>query len=86
VAIEPTGTTWYADGAKVCHTTATSDGQTNIISNLAVYATIPPAATTTSATKHVDYIRAWIPGWDCARSGVFGPTRRAEVRRDGHCE
>jgi hypothetical protein len=62
VAIESTGTTWYADGARVCHTAATSDGQTNIISNLAVYATIPPAATTTSATKHVDYIRAWTPG------------------------
>jgi hypothetical protein len=24
--------------------------------------------------------------WDCATDGVSGPTRRAEVRRDGHCE
>ena len=23
---------------------------------------------------------------DCAADGVSGPTRRAEVRRDGHCE
>ena len=23
---------------------------------------------------------------DCAANGVFGPTRRAEVRWDGHCE
>jgi putative transposase len=23
---------------------------------------------------------------DCAANGVSGPTRRAEVRRDGHCE
>jgi putative transposase len=23
---------------------------------------------------------------DCGSNGVFGPTRRAEVRRDGHCE
>lgn len=25
-------------------------------------------------------------GGDCAANGVSGPTRRAEVRRDGHCE
>lgn len=24
--------------------------------------------------------------WDCSKVGVFGPTRRAEVRRDGHRE
>ena len=23
---------------------------------------------------------------DCAANGVSGPTRRAEIRRDGHCE
>jgi hypothetical protein len=28
--------------------------------------------------------RIW--SWDCSKIGVFGPTRRAEVRRDGHCE
>ena len=59
VAIEPTGTTWYADGQQVCHTDATSDARTAIISNLAVYAKIPPDASTSSATKRVDYIRAW---------------------------
>jgi beta-glucanase (GH16 family) len=59
VAIEPSGTTWYADGVEVCRTEATSDGLTAIISNLAVYAKIPPDASTTTATKRVDYIRAW---------------------------
>ena len=61
VAIQPSGTTWYADGAQVCHTTATTDAQTNIISNLAVYSMIPPDGSTASATKRVDYIRAWKP-------------------------
>jgi beta-glucanase (GH16 family) len=60
-AVTRTGTTWYTDGIKVCHTPATSDAMANIISNLAVYAKIPPAAGTTSATKRVDYIRAWKP-------------------------
>ncbi|HEV7962591.1 MAG TPA: glycoside hydrolase family 16 protein [Actinoplanes sp.] len=59
VAIEPSGTTWYADGAEVCHTDATTDAKTNIISNLAVYSMIPPDDATSSATKRVDYIRAW---------------------------
>lgn len=59
VAIEPTGTTWYVDGMQVCSSPVTSDGETNIISNLAVYSKIPPTADTTSASKHVDYIRAW---------------------------
>jgi beta-glucanase (GH16 family) len=58
-AIEPSGTTWYIDGKQVCTSPATSDGETNIISNLAVYSKIPPEAGTTSASKHVDYIRAW---------------------------
>jgi beta-glucanase (GH16 family) len=59
VAIEASGTTWYADGAEVCHTDATTDAKTNIISNLAVYSMIPPDDSTGSATKRVDYIRAW---------------------------
>jgi beta-glucanase (GH16 family) len=59
VAIEPSGTSWYVDGARTCHTDATSDATTNIISNLAVYSKIPPERSTTSATKRVDYIRAW---------------------------
>jgi len=28
----------------------------------------------------------WCSQRDCAANGVSGPTRRAEVRRDGHCE
>ncbi|MGA5300390.1 glycoside hydrolase family 16 protein [Nucisporomicrobium flavum] len=59
VAIEPSGTTWYADGRQVCHSDATSDAPTAIISNLAVYSRIPPEPATTSAVKRVDYIRAW---------------------------
>lgn len=58
-AIEPSGTTWYVDGAQVCKTPATSDAKTNIITNLAVFAEIPPADGTDSAVKRVDYIRAW---------------------------
>jgi beta-glucanase (GH16 family) len=59
VALEPTGTTWYADGRQVCHTDATSAGPTTVISNLAVYSKIPPAASTSSAVKKVDYLREW---------------------------
>jgi beta-glucanase (GH16 family) len=58
-AIEPSGTSWYVDGVQVCSTPATSEGLTNIVSNLAVYADNPPAAGTMSAVKRVDYIRAW---------------------------
>ncbi len=58
-AIEPSGTTWYVDGAEVCRTRSTSDAPTNIITNLAVYSEIPPAASTSSAVKRVDYVRAW---------------------------
>jgi beta-glucanase (GH16 family) len=59
VAIQPNGTSWYVDGKRVCRTAATSAGLTNIISNLAVYSKIPPSAATSTATKRVDYIRAW---------------------------
>jgi beta-glucanase (GH16 family) len=58
-AIEPSGTTWYVDGVEVCRTAATSDGMTNIITNLAVHAADPPGSAVTSAVKRVDYIRAW---------------------------
>jgi beta-glucanase (GH16 family) len=58
-AIEPSGTTWYVDGQQVCRTGSTSNGVTNIITNLAVFAESPPADSTGSATKRVDYIRAW---------------------------
>jgi len=59
VAIRPTGTTWYVDGVEICRTEATSDAQTSIISNLAVYSKIPPDGATSEATKRVDYVRAW---------------------------
>ncbi|WIM92889.1 glycoside hydrolase family 16 protein [Actinoplanes oblitus] len=58
-AIEPDGTTWYVDGTAICHTTATSDAPTALISNLAVYSRIPPEPGTGAAVKQVDYIRAW---------------------------
>jgi beta-glucanase (GH16 family) len=58
-SVEPSGTVWYVDGAAVCRTAATSDGLTNVISNLAVHAADPPAADVTTAVKRVDYIRAW---------------------------
>ncbi|GAA3208980.1 family 16 glycosylhydrolase [Dactylosporangium siamense] len=59
VAIEPSGTVWYVDGIQVCHTGATADAPTNIISNLAVYAQRPPGGGTQQAGKRVDHIRAW---------------------------
>jgi beta-glucanase (GH16 family) len=58
-SIEPSGTRWYVDGAEVCRAPVTSNGQTNIVSNLAVHAPDPPAGDVTSAVKRVDYIRAW---------------------------
>jgi beta-glucanase (GH16 family) len=61
VAIQPSGTTWYVDGREICHTAATADATTNIISNLAVYSKIPPDPATNEATKRVDYVRAWQP-------------------------
>jgi beta-glucanase (GH16 family) len=59
-AITPSGTIWYADGVEVCRTAATADAPTNIISNLAVYARVPPDEATAEATKRVDYVRAWV--------------------------
>jgi beta-glucanase (GH16 family) len=58
-SISAQGTSWYIDGIKVCSTTATPTAQTNIISNMFVYAGVPPYPGTT-AYKQVDYIRAWI--------------------------
>jgi hypothetical protein len=48
------------------------------------------SATTESATEPLflqspPSCHRGVPG-DCAANGVSGPTRRAEVRRDGHCE
>ncbi len=57
--IEAGGTTWYIDGLAICHTHVTSGGMTNLITNLAVYAAIPPPDSIESATQQIDYIRAW---------------------------
>lgn len=61
VEIAAAGTTWFVDGAPVCRTAATSDGDTNLIANLAVDGRDPPAAATTTAAARIDYIRAWRP-------------------------
>jgi beta-glucanase (GH16 family) len=58
-AIEPTGTTWYVDGTPVCRTAATSDGAATLVTNLAVDGNAPPARSTRTAVKLVDYVRAW---------------------------
>jgi beta-glucanase (GH16 family) len=58
-AIEPAGTTWYVDGAQVCHTAATSTGPTTLIVNLAVDAENPPPAGVSEAVAFVDYVRVW---------------------------
>lgn len=57
--ITPTGTTWYIDGVRICSASGSPSAKTNIITNLAVYAQIPPDASLMSATKEVDYIRAY---------------------------
>lgn len=39
-----------------------------------------------AAAASEDYSLHVVPRGDCAANGVSGPIRRAEVRRDGHCE
>lgn len=58
VEVAPAGTTWYIDGKVVCTATGTAGGMANIITNMFVYAGVPPVAGTV-AQKQVDYIRAW---------------------------
>ena len=57
--IAPSGTTWYIDGKQVCSTPNTSTNLAAVITNLAVFATIPPDSATNQATKQVDYIKVW---------------------------
>jgi Glycosyl hydrolases family 16 len=59
VDIEPSGTTWYIDGKKVCSASGTSTGLTNIIINDFVYANDPPAGGTDSAAEQIEYVRSW---------------------------
>jgi len=58
--VQPTKTDFYVDG-KLIFTSKPRDNTTkaNIITDMAVYSTVPPDASTTNATKTVDYIRAW---------------------------
>lgn len=58
VDVEPSGTTWYVDGAATNHASATSGGLTNILIDDFVYSQIPPAAASTGVLL-VDYVRAW---------------------------
>jgi beta-glucanase (GH16 family) len=57
--IEPTGTTFYIDGRRVCQTRATSTGLTNIVDTNFVDSVIPPHPASQVGLKQVDYIRAW---------------------------
>lgn len=57
--IEPTGTTWYIDGVKVCQSTVTAGGNSNILVDNFVYSVIPPDADTAIGDKLIDYVRAW---------------------------
>ncbi|HEV2637003.1 MAG TPA: glycoside hydrolase family 16 protein [Actinocrinis sp.] len=60
--VEPTGTTWYLDGQKLCSTSATSTGMTNLMLSMFVYSKAPPQSATQSATEEIDYVRAWARG------------------------
>lgn len=58
VDIQASGTKWYIDGNKVCETTITSAGETNILVDNFVFADIPPDAGSIGV-KRIDYVRAW---------------------------
>jgi beta-glucanase (GH16 family) len=57
--VEPSGTTWYLDGQKMCETSATSTGMTNVMLSMFVYSKSPPLSGTQSATEQIDYVRVW---------------------------
>lgn len=57
--VEPSGTTWYLDGQKLCSTSATSTGMTNVLLTMFVYSKAPPKSTTDSAAEQIDYVRVW---------------------------
>jgi len=60
VDVRPGGTRWYVDGRPVCRSAVTSAAPMSVITNMAVYAGVPPDPATTSATKRVDFIRVWV--------------------------
>jgi beta-glucanase (GH16 family) len=57
--VEPSGTTWYLDGQKLCSTSATSTGMTNVMLSMFVYSKSPPKSSTESAAEQIDYVRVW---------------------------
>lgn len=56
--IQPSGTTYFIDGQRVCESTSTHTGPTNLIVDMFVYSRIPPESGTT-ATHTIDWVRAW---------------------------
>lgn len=60
--VEPTGTTWYLDGQKLCSTSATSTGMTNVMLSMFVYSKSPPQSASQSAAEQIDYVRIWARG------------------------
>lgn len=83
--IQASGTTFYIDGVKVGTVPGSPTAPTDLISNLAVYSRIQPDASTNSAEKNVDYIRAYSyadsatavtpqPGYDGAQPATPSPT------------
>jgi beta-glucanase (GH16 family) len=53
------GTQWYVDGHDVCLTPIAAPAPMSVTVDQAVYATVPPAATTSVARLYVDWIRVW---------------------------
>jgi hypothetical protein len=57
--IRPDGVTWYLNGREVHRTSNRPSQPMNLITNIAVWQDIPPPSSLSSATKEVEYIRAW---------------------------
>ena len=57
--IRPDGVTWYLNGREVHSTSNRPSQPMNLITNIAVWQDIPPPSSLNSATKEVEYIRAW---------------------------
>jgi beta-glucanase (GH16 family) len=57
--IRPDGVTWYLNGREVHRTSNRPSQPMNLITNIAVWQDIPPPSSLNSATKEVEYIRAW---------------------------
>jgi hypothetical protein len=67
--------------------TSTPDTDTWACQRCGVEWTIGPSTSTASRLRPGSQMSAAVVvPRDCAANGVFGPTRRAVVRWDGHCE